>query len=78
MSDAPIFDSGGGTSVLATLAEDLDEPVHSELDMSMKSPLAYLYNPGSVPSDQESVFLYWHTGPIQLFYNATSSGRRKW
>ena len=71
VSDVPIFDSGAGTSGLATLAEDLDEPVHSEPDMSMKSPLAYIYSPGSVPGDQEPVFLYRHTGPIQLFYNAT-------
>ena len=58
VSDTPIFDSSAGTSGLAALAEDLDEPVpvHSEPDMSMKSPLADLYSSGRVPGDQEPVF----------------------
>ena len=50
VSDTPFFDSGATTS---GLAEDLDEqvPANSEPDMTLKSPLADLYNSGLVPGD---------------------------
>ena len=52
------FDSSAPTSSPAASAEDLDElvPAHSEPDMTMKSPLADLYNCGPVPGDQEPFF----------------------
>ena len=70
VSDPPFFDSGAGTSGPAAPAEDLDEPVpvHSEQDMSMKSPLADLYSPGPVHGDQELVF---NTGRPDPFNSST-------
>ena len=53
VSDTPFFDSGATTSGPAASAEDLDEqvPANSEPDMTLKSPLADLYNSGVVPGD---------------------------